>query len=133
MAAEPLERQRLDKWLWVARFFKTRQLAGEAVSGGKVHLNGQRSKPGKEVRPGSQLRIHKGSLEWELEVVGLARQRLPASKAVALYRESEASRLEREQLVEQRRRERALAPRPEQGRPSKRDRRKIERFTGNFD
>ena len=133
MAAEPLERQRLDKWLWAARFFKTRQLAGEAVSGGKVHLNGQRTKPGKEVRAGSQLRIHKGSLEWELEVLGLSRQRLPASEAVKLYRESDASQLRRQQQLEQRRTERALATRSNLGRPSKRDRRKIERFTGNFD
>jgi ribosome-associated heat shock protein Hsp15 len=133
MASEPLERQRLDKWLWAARFFKTRQRAGEAINGGKVHLNGQRTKPGKEVRAGSQLRIHKGSLEWELEVRGLSRQRLPASEAVKLYQESDASQLRRQQQVEQRRAERALAPRPNLGRPSKRDRRKIERFTGNFD
>ena len=133
MASEPLERQRLDKWLWAARFFKTRQLAGEAINGGKVHLNGQRTKPGKEVCAGSQLRIHKGSLEWELEVLGLSRQRLPASEAVKLYRESDASQLRRQQQLEQRRAERALAPRPNLGRPSKRDRRKIERFTGNFD
>ena len=133
MASEPLERQRLDKWLWAARFFKTRQLAGEAISGGRVHLNGQRTKPGKEVRAGSLLRIHKGSLEWELEVLDLARQRLPASEAVKLYQESDASQLRRQQQLEQRRAERALAPRPNPGRPSKRDRRKIERFTGNFD
>ena len=79
MATEPLERQRLDKWLWAARFFKTRQLAGEAINGGKVHLNGQRTKPGKEVRAGSQLRIHKGSLEWDIEVRVLATQRRPAA------------------------------------------------------
>ena len=133
MATEPLERQRLDKWLWAARFFKTRQLAGEAINGGKVHLNGQRTKPGKEVRAGSQLRIHKGSLEWELEVLDLSRQRLPASEAVKLFRENDASQLRRQQQLEQRRAERALAPRPHLGRPSKRDRRKIERFTGNFD
>ncbi len=133
MASEPLQHQRLDKWLWAARFFKTRQLAGEAISGGKVHLNGQRTKPGKEVRAGSELRIHKGSLEWQLEVLSLSRQRLPASEAVKLYRESDASQRQRQQQLEQGRAERALAPRPNLGRPSKRDRRKIERFTGNFD
>lgn len=132
MAAEPLDRQRLDKWLWAARFFKTRQLATEAINGGKVHLNGQRTKPGKEVRAGSELRIHKESLEWEVEVLGLSRQRLPASEAVKLYRENDASLLRRKQLLEQRRAERAQAQRSHQGRPSKRDRRKIERFTGNF-
>ena len=63
---QPLERMRLDKWLWAARFFKTRQLACEAINGGKVHLEGQRTKPGKEVRVGNRLSIHKGSLAWDL-------------------------------------------------------------------
>ena len=122
------ERLRLDKWLWAARFFKTRQLAVEAINGGKVQLNGQRTKPGREVHPGSRLRIHKGSLEWEIEVVEIPRQRRPASEAVHFYREEESSRLRRERQVAE---QRALrASRAAAGpRPSKRDRRLIERFT----
>ncbi|MES9937853.1 MAG: RNA-binding S4 domain-containing protein, partial [Sedimenticola sp.] len=91
-----LESLRLDKWLWAARFFKTRQLAVEAINGGKVHLNGQRTKPGREVKPGSQLRIHKGSLEWDITVRQIPKQRRPASEAVNFYEESEQSRQRRE-------------------------------------
>ncbi|HDK38265.1 MAG TPA: RNA-binding S4 domain-containing protein, partial [Thiolapillus brandeum] len=72
------EKMRLDKWLWAARFFKTRKLAAEAISGGKVHLNGQRSKPGKDVRPGNMLNISKNGLHWEIEILQLSRQRRPA-------------------------------------------------------
>ncbi len=120
---------RLDKWLWAARFFKTRQLAVEAINGGKVHLNGQRTKPGREVKPGSRLRIHKGSLEWEIEVLQIPRQRRPASEAVHFYRESEESRRRREALIEQQRLLRAAAPQPASHRPSKKERRQIHRFT----
>ena len=131
MREDTPDRMRLDKWLWAARFFKTRQLAAEAISGGKVHLNGQRSKPGKEVREGTRLRIHKGSLEWDIEILGLARQRRPATEAAALYRESEASFLRRQEMTEERRRLRTVtAGAPTHGRPSKRDRRRIESFTG---
>ena len=124
---ENLGSMRLDKWLWAARFFKTRQRAVEAINGGKVHLNGQRTKPGKEVRPGTQLRIHKGSLEWDIEVVAVAKQRRPASEAVLLYAESEESKARRHEQVEQQRLHRAAAPR-ESGRPTKRDRRMIKKF-----
>jgi ribosome-associated heat shock protein Hsp15 len=123
---------RLDKWLWVARFFKTRQLAVEAINGGKVHLNGQRSKPGKDVQSGSHLRIHKGSLEWDIEVVGLTKQRRPASEAVLLYSESEESKMQRARLLEERRLLKATRPQPST-RPSKRDRRMIHRFTHRDD
>jgi ribosome-associated heat shock protein Hsp15 len=123
---------RLDKWLWVARFFKTRQLAVEAINGGKVHLNGQRCKPGKEVQPGSRLRIHKDSLAWDIEVVGLAKQRRPASEAILLYSESEESKTRRAQLLEERRLLKATRPQPST-RPSKRDRRMIHRFTHRDD
>jgi len=119
---------RLDKWLWAARFFKTRQRAVEAINGGKVHLNGQRTKPGKEVKHGTRLRIHKGSLEWEIEVVGVAKQRRPASEAVLLYDESEESRAKRFRQVEEQRLLRASQPKPV-GKPSKRDRRMIHHFT----
>jgi ribosome-associated heat shock protein Hsp15 len=121
---------RLDKWLWAARFFKTRQLAAEAINGGKVHLNGQRTKPGREVKLGSRIRIHKGSLEWDVIVKVLATQRRPASEAVTFYAESEASFLRRQELTKQLREARVLEPRPLRGRLNKRDRRMIHRFTG---
>lgn len=121
---------RLDKWLWAARFFKTRQLAIEAINGGKVHLNGQRTKPGKTVAVGSRLTIHKESLEWRIEVRELPKQRRPASEAVLFYQEDENSRLERQRQIEEQRLLRAAAPRPAQGKPSKRDRRMIHSFTG---
>ena len=130
--AETLSSMRLDKWLWVARFFKTRQLAVDAINGGKVHLNGQRSKPGKGVQPGSRLRIHKGSLEWDIEVLGLAAQRRPASEAARLYLESEDSRARREQLLEERRLVKSAGARST-AKPSKRDRRMIHRFTHRDD
>lgn len=121
---------RLDKWLWATRFFKTRQLAIEAINGGKVHLNGQRTKPGKTVAVGSRLTIHKESLEWQIEVRELPKQRRPASEAVLFYHEDEASKLKRQQQIEEQRLLRAAAPRPAQGKPSKRDRRMIHSFTG---
>jgi ribosome-associated heat shock protein Hsp15 len=119
---------RLDKWLWAARFFKTRKLAAEAVSGGKVHLDGQRTKPGKDIRVGSRLRIHKGSLEWDVEVLHLPAQRRPASEASGFYRESDDSRLRRERELDELRALRESAPRPPTTRPSKRDRRIIQKF-----
>ncbi|MES9956548.1 MAG: S4 domain-containing protein [Sedimenticola sp.] len=125
-----LESLRLDKWLWAARFFKTRQLAVEAINGGKVHLNGQRTKPGREVKPGSQLRIHKGSLEWDITVRQIPKQRRPASEAVNFYEESEQSRQRREKVIADQKLIRAAAPQPPSSKPSKRDRRMIHRFTG---
>ena len=90
---------RLDKWLWAARFFKTRHLAVDAINGGKIEVNGQRTKPGRTVRPGARLDIHKGSLVWEIEVLAIDRQRRSATEAARLYREDETSRLKREALV----------------------------------
>ncbi|EGW53655.1 RNA-binding S4 domain protein [endosymbiont of Tevnia jerichonana (vent Tica)] len=110
-------------------FFKTRQLACEAINGGKVHLNGQRTKPGKEIKAGSQLRIHKGSLEWELEVKVAASKRRPAEEAKTFYVESEESFLRRQRLTQELREQRAVEPHPMRGKPSKRDRRMIHRFT----
>ena len=121
---------RLDKWLWAARFFKTRQLAIEAINGGKVHLNGQRTKPGKTISIGSRLTIHKDSLAWEIEVCVIPKQRRPASEAILFYSEDEASKAKREQLKEEQRLIRASAPRPAPGKPSKKDRRMIHSFTG---
>ena len=124
---------RLDKWLWAARFFKTRKLAVEAINGGKVHLNGKRAKPGREIKPGSQLEIHKGSLEWDITVQVIPKQRRPASEAIHFYLETEDSVKRREQLTEEQRRLRTGAPHSDKGRPTKRDRRQIDHFIGKGD
>jgi ribosome-associated heat shock protein Hsp15 len=129
-SGETADKVRLDKWLWAARFFKTRQIASEAIVGGKVHLNGQRTKPGKEIKAGSRLRIHKGALEWEITVRILATHRRPASEARSFYEETQASIERREKLIEAQRLERSMAPRVEHGRPNKKERRMIHRFIG---
>lgn len=121
--------QRLDKWLWAARFFKTRPLAVEAINGGKVQVDGQRVKPGRAIRPGSRLVIHKGSLEWRIEVKALSKQRRPATEAALLYDEDETSRRKRQDQVRERR-EAGTPAAPLRGRPSKRDRRRLEDFLG---
>lgn len=118
---------RLDKWLWAARFFKTRQLAIDAINGGKVHLNGQRAKPGKDVAVGSRLQISKDQFTWEVTVAALNAQRRPAAEAVLLYQETPESQARRQELVAQKRQERELGILPD-GRPNKRERRLIHRF-----
>lgn len=118
--------QRIDTWLWAARFFKTRGLAAEAVSGGKVHVDGQRVKPARAVRPGMQIRVRRGQLEMTVVVQGLARQRRPAREAQQLYRETEESARRREEEAALRRQ---AGPQAVPGtRPSKRDRRQLERL-----
>ena len=119
---------RIDKWLWAARFFKTRSLAAEAVAGGKVEINGGRAKPSRIVRIGDHLSVRRGPYEWTVVVKGLAENRRPASEAQVLYGETEASARKREAVSAQLKLERP----PEfdlPGRPSKKDRRAIERFT----
>ena len=118
---------RLDKWLWAARFFKTRSLASKAVSGGHVHLNGQRVKPSRIVQGGEQLRIKRGTEEYTVNILALSEHRGPAKVAVMLYEETEESQIQREEIREQRRLIKASAVRPE-GRPDKHDRRKIRKF-----
>jgi len=125
--SEVAERVRLDKWLWAARFFKTRPLAAEAVNGGHVHLNGGRVKPARGVQRGDQLAIRKGALRFVVEVVALSTRRGPAKEAQVLYRELPESVEAREQLAAERRLEAAAAPQPAR-RPDKRDRRRIRRF-----
>jgi ribosome-associated heat shock protein Hsp15 len=119
---------RLDKWLWAARFFKTRSLATEAVAGGKVDVNGERAKPAKPVKPGDEVRLRVGPYEHILMVRELGERRGPASVAATLYEETAASRAERERLAAQLR----LAPSgfvyEEKGRPTKKDRRELTRF-----
>ena len=80
MTDPPEGRMRLDKWLWAARFFKTRDEAATAVTGGQVHLSGQRTKPGREIRIGSRLQIRRDGLDWDVEVCALPAQRRPAAQ-----------------------------------------------------
>jgi ribosome-associated heat shock protein Hsp15 len=124
------ERLRIDKWLWAARFFKTRSLAAQAVAGGRVQVNGERVKPARELRPGDEVAVHIGGLEWIVEVRELAPRRGPAAEARRLYAEREDSRARREAILDARKH----APEPSlglRGRPTKRDRRRLRRFTGS--
>ena len=117
--------QRIDRWLWCARFFKTRGLAAEAVSGGKVHVDGQRVKPARPVRPGSVLDIRRGTELFQVTVQALAARRGPASEARTLYDETEASVARRAFEEEARRLARESTPSPPPTRPGKRDRRQL--------
>lgn len=123
---------RIDKWLWAARFFKTRSLAAAAIAGGKVHLNGERTKAGKILRVGDTLAITRGQLTYTVIVQALSDRRGCASDARELYRETEESVRERDRII-------AFLkatvlpdnrPRGARGRPSKRDRREIDRLRG---
>lgn len=118
---------RIDKWLWAARFFKTRTLARDAVRGGHVAVNGQRCKPARDVTAGDRLRITRGQVVFEIEVLAVAETRGPATRARALYAESEESRRRRTEEAARRRAERASAPVPD-GRPDKRQRRALQRL-----
>ena len=118
---------RIDKWLWAARFFKTRSAAQQAIEGGKVKLNGERTKPAKDLKPGDELLIHIGGYEWTIKVVQLSAQRGPATVARTLYEESEESRARRALEVEKRRRFHEPAE-ARKGRPTKRERRDLERW-----
>ncbi len=124
---EPLTKMRLDKWLWAARFFKTRSLATEAIKGGKVHVDGKRVKPSKEISIGSRLEITKEPYSWEIMVLALNNQRRPASEAVLLYEETPESHDRRQQEVARRRAEKEALGQPLR-RPDKKQRRQIHRF-----
>lgn len=119
---------RLDKWLWAARFFKTRSLATEAVTGGKVEVNGERAKPAKAIKPGDEVRLRLGPYEHILIVRALSDRRGPATAAQALYEETLASREARERLAEQRRLSPGSFVYEDKGRPTKKDRRELARF-----
>ena len=118
---------RIDKWLWAARFFKTRSLAAKAVDGGKVRLNGALAKPARELKVGDELALRMGEFEWVIEVKGLSRQRGPAVQAALLYAEREDSRARREAALAQRKAQLHPAAMVK-GRPTKKQRRQIRRF-----
>jgi len=124
-----MNRVRIDKWLWAARFFKTRALAARACELGRIESNEQSAKPAREVRIGDMLRVKNDGGEFHVEVLQLSEMRGPAAVAQTLYRETEASREARIKLAE----ERKATPDFEawrEGKPSKRDRREIDRFRG---
>jgi ribosome-associated heat shock protein Hsp15 len=124
-----LEAIRLDKWLWTARFFKTRKLASDAISGGKVHVNNQRAKPGKEIKPGAILTITKDSYRWDVTVIAISGQRRSAKEAVLLYEESAESLAKRQQQIILQREQRELFDfSGHDHKPNKKERRLIHRF-----
>jgi ribosome-associated heat shock protein Hsp15 len=125
-----MSESRLDKWLWVARFFKTRALAAAAIDGGRIERNGEKAKRGKPVRPGDTLRIRLGPYEHRITVLAVAAQRGPAGVAAGLYQEDPESRAARERLHEQHRLAAALHGGADRGRPTKRDRREIQKARG---
>lgn len=121
-----MERQRIDKWLWAARFYKTRSIAVEEIDRGRVQVNGQDAKPAREVKPGDTVSLRQGHVQRVVVVKGLSAVRGPAPQAQQLYEETPESLLARERTAEQRR----LAPEPahsiEHGRPTKRGRRELD-------
>jgi ribosome-associated heat shock protein Hsp15 len=123
----PDSAMRLDKWLWAARFVKTRTLAAEALVGGKVKLNGERVKAAKAIRTGDALNIHIGPYEYVVRVLALSARRGPATQAALLYEESETSQVARKALATRLAAERQHAIHTH-GRPSKKERRQIIRF-----
>lgn len=124
------DKLRLDKWLWAARFYKTRALAVDEIGKGRVLVNGQVAKPAREVKPGDLVTVRKSDPPIEVEVLGVSRVRGPAPVAAKLYQETEESTVRRERVAEMRR----LAPEPslnfDDGRPTKRDRRLLAAIRG---
>ena len=129
MSDEPAQRLRMDKWLWAARFYKTRALAAAAVEGGKAQVNGERVKPAKLLRAGDALIVRNGPFEWDITVLALSERRGPAAEAAKLYRESGESRKAREEKAALIKAERQSNPVFVKGRPTKKARRQIIRFT----
>jgi ribosome-associated heat shock protein Hsp15 len=126
-AAEATARVRLDKWLWAARFFKTRSLAADAIEGGKIEVNGDRAKRAKQVGAGDEVRVRIGAYEHVVQVRGVSERRGPATEAALLYEETAASAKARATLALQMRAANA-AYGYDEGRPTKKDRREIQRF-----
>jgi len=129
ISTEPGARLRIDKWLWAARFFKTRSLAADAVEKGRVRIGGATVKPAKDVRVGDMVEIDIERIVWQVEVLGVCDVRGPASVAQTLYAETEGGRQKRQ--LEHERRKTYHEPAAElHGRPTKRDRRVIDKFSG---
>lgn len=120
-----MERVRIDKWLWAARFAKTRSAATELVAGGRVQLNGARAKPSRDVHVGDVIELTVGEIPWTVAVTGLADRRGSTEMAATLYRETDESRATRERRIEARRTSRPLGA-DLGARPTKRDRRRID-------
>lgn len=123
------DKVRLDKWLWAARFYKTRSLAAEAIAGGKVQVNGERVKRAKSVQAGDEIRIRLGPYEHQVVVRALSERRGPATEAAMLYEEKPESRSAREAMAIQLKTLHAAFV-PDRGRPTKKDRREIEKLKG---
>ena len=122
--SDTTDKLRIDKWLWAARFYKTRRLAVDAIENGRVLIDGARIKPAKTVAVGDQLLLHFGQTRVEIEVMALSDKRGPAPVAQQLYRESDESRVRRAEIAAQRK----MQPEVFTYRPTKRDRREIEKF-----
>jgi ribosome-associated heat shock protein Hsp15 len=128
--SEPADgRTRIDKWLWAARFYKTRALAAEAIAGGKIQVNGERVKRAKALQVGDEVRIRQGPYEHQIMVRQLSDRRGPAVQAAALYEERAESRAAREAMAQQLKSLHSAFV-PERGRPTKKDRREINRLKG---
>ncbi|MFW0700914.1 ribosome-associated heat shock protein Hsp15 [Pantoea sp. R13S299] len=127
MKEKSSEEVRLDKWLWAARFYKTRAIAREMIEGGKVHYNGQRSKPGKVVELNAELTLRQGNDERTVVVADISAQRRPASEAQQLYRETDASIEKREKMAQARKLNALTMPHPDR-RPDKKERRDLMKF-----
>jgi ribosome-associated heat shock protein Hsp15 len=121
-------RVRVDKWLWAARFYKTRSLAAEAIGGGKILVNGDRVKPAKLLQAGDEVRLRLGPYEHVVNVLAVSERRGPATVAATLYKETDASIAARAKLSEQLRMAPAAFVYEDKGRPTKRDRRELDRF-----
>ena len=124
--SEPLTKVRLDKWLWAARFYKTRAIAKQAIDGGKVQCEGARSKPSKEITVGTEISLRQGFDEKTVIVKALSEQRRSAPEAQTLYEETEESLARRQKLADQRKAQPSHWPSPT--RPNKKQRRMIQRF-----
>jgi len=122
---------RIDKWLWAARFFKTRALAADAVAGGRVDVGGHKVKPGRQVRLGDEVRVRLGPYQHVVTVRALSERRGPAAEAAKLYQEDPASRVARERLAEQHRLARQAFAYGE-GKPTKKERRALEEWRGRL-
>lgn len=122
-----MEQVRLDKWLWAARFYKTRSLAREMVEGGKVHYNGQRTKPSKIVEVGATLVLRQGSDQKTIQILEISEQRRPASEAQRLYQETQESIVNREKIAQARKLNALTMPHPDR-RPDKKERRNLIKF-----